>query len=63
VVTVCDAASEECPFWLGKGKRVHHSFRDPIHARGTDEEVLQAFRNVREAMENEIIALLETYGN
>ena len=26
VVTVCDSAAEECPIWLGKGKRVHHSF-------------------------------------
>ena len=32
VVTVCDSAAEECPIWLGKGKRVHHSFPDPAKA-------------------------------
>src|SRR5512134_4032687 len=29
VVTVCDSAAEECPLWLGQGRRVHHSFTDP----------------------------------
>jgi arsenate reductase len=28
VVTVCDSAAEECPIWLVKGHRIHHSFPD-----------------------------------
>ena len=44
VVTVCDSAAEECPVWIGKGKREHHSFPDPAKADGTDEEVLNLFR-------------------
>jgi len=36
VVTVCNSAAEECPVWLGKGKRVRHSFPDPAKAAGTD---------------------------
>ena len=32
IVTVCDSAAEECPVWLGKGKRAHHSFPDPAKA-------------------------------
>ena len=35
VVTICDSAAEECPVWLGKGKRAHHSFPDPAKAEGT----------------------------
>ena len=59
VVTVCDSAEEECPVWLGKGKRIHESFRDPAEASGSEEEVLQAFRHVRDEIQLRIIALLE----
>ncbi len=58
VVTVCDSAAEECPIWLGKGKRVHHSFPDPAKSEGTDEEVTNAFRAVRDAIAAQIPTLL-----
>jgi len=45
VVTVCDSAAEECPVWLGKGKKVHHSFFDPAK---TDD--MEDFRKVRDEM-------------
>jgi len=51
VVTVCDSAAEECPIWLGQGKRVHHSFPDPAKAEGTEEQVMNVFRIVRDAIE------------
>src|SRR5271157_4080398 len=50
VITVCDDANEECPVWLGKGKRVHEGFHDPAKAEGTDDERLAAFRQVRDEM-------------
>ncbi|MBI5298492.1 MAG: arsenate reductase ArsC [Chloroflexi bacterium] len=58
VVTVCDSAAEECPVWLGKGKRTHHSFADPAKAEGTDDEIMNVFRAVRDDIEKEMIALL-----
>jgi arsenate reductase len=58
VMTLCDSAAEECPAWLGKGKRVHHSFPDPANAEGKDEEVMQVFRRVRDDIEREISKLL-----
>jgi arsenate reductase len=58
VVTVCDAAAEGCPVWLGKGRRVHHGFPDPARAAGTDEEVRQVFRTVCQDIEREMIQLL-----
>ncbi len=58
VVTVCDSAAEECPVWIGKGKRRHHSFPDPAKAEGTDEQVMSVFRAVRNQIEQEIIPLL-----
>lgn len=58
VVTVCNSAAEECPVWLGKGKRTHHSFPDPAKVQGTYEEVTGAFRSARDSIANEIPALL-----
>jgi arsenate reductase len=56
VVTVCDSAAEECPVWLGKGKRAHHSFPDPAKTDDMDD-----FRKVRDDIERQIPALLESY--
>ena len=58
VVTVCDSAAEECPLWLGKGRKMHHSFPDPAKVEGSDKEVMAAFRAVRDAIEREIPPLL-----
>lgn len=49
VITVCDAAAEECPIFPGQPQRIHWSFVDPAAAEGTDEEKLRAFqRTLRE---------------
>ena len=61
VVTVCDSAAEECAVWLGKGRRVHHSFPDPAEAIGTEEEILIAFRLIRDAIATEIPAILKEF--
>jgi arsenate reductase len=57
-VTVCDDAAENCPVWLGHGRRVHRSFRDPATAAGTYEERLVVFRQVRNEIRREIFGLL-----
>jgi len=59
VVTVCDSAAEECPVWIGKGKREHHSFPDPAKAEGTDDEVMNVFRTVRDEIDEAMISLLQ----
>ncbi|MFZ5855283.1 MAG: arsenate reductase ArsC [Chloroflexota bacterium] len=53
VVTVCDSAAEECPLWLGKGKRIHRGFPDPAATDNMDD-----FRTVRDDMEKAMIELL-----
>jgi arsenate reductase (thioredoxin) len=48
VITVCDAAKESCPLFIGDVKhRLHIGFDDPAEAKGTQEEVLAVFRRVR----------------
>lgn len=60
VVTVCDSAAEECPLWLGPGRRVHRSFPDPAKATGSDEQVLGIFRQVRDDIARQISEVLAT---
>ncbi len=56
VVTVCDSAAEECPMWLGKGKRAHHSFLDPAKTDNMDD-----FRKVRDDIAREMPELLKQF--
>ena len=48
IITVCDNAKERCPFFPGQAERIHWSFKDPADAVGSEEEVLDEFRNVRD---------------
>ena len=48
VITVCDNASEACPFFPGKVQRFHQNFPDPAKAKGNAEEILDEFRRVRD---------------
>ena len=59
VVTVCDEAAENCPVWLGRGKRVHLGFPDPARATGTEDEVTAAFRQVRDDIAQQAPDLLK----
>ena len=59
VVTVCDEAAENCPIWLGRGKKVHLGFPDPAKAKGTHEEVMDQYRKVLGDISEKIPALLK----
>ncbi len=48
VITVCDNAREQCPVFPSTAKQFHHDFPDPAKAIGTEEEIMQKFRNVRD---------------
>ncbi|MEJ2747809.1 MAG: arsenate reductase ArsC [Anaerolineae bacterium] len=60
VITVCDDAAENCPVWLGKGKKMHISFPDPAKAAGTDGEKLLVFRQVRDDIRDKVLERLKT---
>lgn len=52
VITVCDNAKENCPFFPTKAKKFHHNFPDPAKATGSENEILNEFRNVREMIKD-----------
>lgn len=48
VITVCDNAKERCPFFPSKAKKIHHNFPDPAKASGTNDEIKEEFKKVRQ---------------
>jgi len=60
VVTVCGDAHETCPMYLKKAKIIHKGFKDPAKAKGTEEEILKVFREVRDQIKNYIKNELKT---
>lgn len=46
-ITLCDNAHAVCPIVPGAKKTIHHGFADPLLTPGTDDEVLEGYREVR----------------
>ena len=53
-VTVCDNAKDDCPMLPAKIETLHWPFDDPADATGSDEEIQQVFRRVREEISDRI---------
>ena len=52
VITVCDNAKERCPFFPTKAQKFHYNFPDPAKAGGSEVEIFQQFRTVRQLIKN-----------
>lgn len=59
VITVCGHADQECPRFPGQMKRYHWPFDDPAHATGSEDEIKDEFRRVRD----EISRVFGAYGH
>ena len=59
VITVCDHAARNCPAWLGKGVVKHIGFPDPAAAKGSEEERLAIFRQVRDGLREKVFEYLQ----
>jgi len=59
VITLCDNASESCPWTPPAIKRIHWSLKDPAHAAGSEEEVLKEFRRVRDEIKEKTVNFLK----
>jgi arsenate reductase len=60
VITVCDHAAQKCPAWIGEGIVKHIGFPDPADAKGSDEERLAVFRQVRGGLREKLFAYLQS---
>ena len=50
VITVCDNARENCPFFPAKTQRIHWSIEDPVAVQASEAERLVTFRRVRDEL-------------
>lgn len=54
IVTVCDNARENCPYFSGHARRVHWSFEDPAAVEGDEAARMNAFRRIRDQIKAEV---------
>ena len=59
LITVCARAEEECPIFPDVSTRLYWPFDDPRAAEGSEEEILNKFREVRDQIEKRIKEFLE----
>jgi arsenate reductase len=61
VLTVCDNAQENCPYFPTGAKKLHHNFPDPAKATGTPEEIIAEFNRVRDMIKEYCRELVAIY--
>lgn len=59
VITVCDNARDNCPYFPAQTKLIHHSFADPAAVQGEEETRLQAFRQARDEIHRFLTDFIE----
>ena len=52
LISVCDHALESCPVFPEEVQHTHHTFNDPAKAKGSENEILNAFRKVRDEIDD-----------
>lgn len=52
VITVCDKAREQCPYFPRGKNFIHKSFQDPSLTQGTQEVVIESFRRIRDEIKS-----------
>lgn len=55
VVTVCDSAKKTCPVFPGAIKNFHWDLKDPGEAKGSEDEILNEFRKIRDEIRKNIV--------
>ncbi|BDV44522.1 arsenate reductase [Geotalea uraniireducens] len=56
VITLCDSANEQCPLFFGGVTHTHLGFADPAGATGSEAEIDEAFRRVRDDLKERLLA-------
>jgi arsenate reductase len=60
IITVCDNAKENCPYFPSRAIKIHHNFPDPSKYIGNDADKKSEFRRVREMIKSFSEEVIET---
>ena len=61
IISVCDSAKERCPIFPAKSLHIHHSFQDPASVTGTEAQILDSFRTVRDEIKAYVSGFIKQY--
>ena len=61
VITVCDNAKEQCPYFAGNALKFHQNFPDPAQAVGSPEEITATFEHVRELIKEYVQQFIQQW--
>lgn len=59
VITLCGDARDRCPVLPPSVKSIHWGLEDPAKATGTEDEIMDKFREVRDEIEDRVKKLLD----
>lgn len=61
VITVCGHAKDNCPVFQGDVKQqLHIGFDDPAEATGTEKEIIEEFRRIRDEIQSRMKTFLDS---
>ena len=58
-ITLCDQAQKQCPMFPGANRLIHMGFSDPAKATGTEAEIMNEFRRVRDEIRQKMVPFLQ----
>ena len=58
-ITLCDQAQRECPMFLAADRLIHMGFPDPAKATGTEADIMNEFRKVRDEIRQQMVPFLQ----
>lgn len=61
IITVCDNAKENCPYFPSQAKMLHFNFPDPAKATGTENEIKATFEKVRDMIKSYCLSFVKEY--
>ncbi|MFZ9687681.1 MAG: arsenate reductase ArsC [Chitinophagaceae bacterium] len=61
LITVCDNAKERCPYFPSNAEKFHYNFPDPAKAVGTEEEIMNEFKQVRDLIKKYCMSFVKEY--